>query len=86
MSKVSQYEYKETPLWHINSCDFMSTKTIIDTLSRPSRGMFDLCPHVAGSNVFLRYVIVLDFKLLGHERDQINIILIHTASQDRYYY
>lgn len=48
--------------------------------------MFGLCPHVAGSNVFLQYVIVLDFDLLGHERDQINIILIHAASQDCYYY
>jgi len=77
MSKVSEYEYKGTPLRHINSCDFMSTKIIIDTLSKPSRGMFGLCPHVAASNVFLQYVIVLDFELLGHEKVQINIIVTH---------
>jgi len=77
MSKVSEYEYKGTPLRHINSYDFMSTKIIIHTLSKPSRGMFGLCPHVAASNVFLEYVIVLHFKLLGHEKVQINITVTH---------
>jgi len=53
----------------------MSTKIIIHTLSKPSRGMFGLCPHVVASNVFLQDVIMFDFEPLGHQKDQINIIV-----------